>query len=293
MEIIMKIANILNLTPSSITGLCQAIAKQKIPGLKSKTTSLVSALAKDEGLSSEAFFNELEKMHKDAYWEIEKRAVFDYDGITFKLSDIRYKVGIHGWPSSELSCLSAVGGVYDDNGYTRDIRLFNGLGGFPNSDAEPKKALQNYQLGLSKVIDVINSINDRKEHLTPHLMKEKGWDITIGVGSKLLSDTQRNQLFNTPVKAQPIACPNCKAVENHENEYVFTEPHQTTPFGIAEFRVCQDCGRRTWLDEWDNPNAPEAPLEHEEVNAEMKKRLNKNAASSKFSDSETKAKRKS
>lgn len=280
----MKIANILNLTPSAITGLCQAIAKQNIPGLKAKTTSLVSALAKDEGLSSEAFFNKLEQMHKDAYWVLEKLAVFDYDGSVFKLSDIKYKVGIHGWPSSDLSCLSAVGGVYDGDGYTQDIRLFNGLGGFPNSDSEPQLALQNLQLGLANITDVINSINSRKKHLTPEILNNEGWSIKIGAGSKLLTENQRNKPFNIAVKESSITCPDCKAVENHEDERVFTRPFQVTPYGIAEFRVCQCCGRRTWLDEWDNPNAPEAPLEEDEVIAEMQKRMNKNPASETFSN---------
>jgi len=120
--------------------------------------------------------------------------------------------------------------------------------------------------GISKTSFIKNIIAGLSESHSSPYKKASNISRFFVTTFELNNNHEIDQLFTSTRKVprpakELIACPECGNEDNNEDHIGFTMPFQ----GDCNFCVCQNCGRRTFLSEWNNPLAPEAPFEHDEI----------------------------
>ena len=179
----MKISALLKLNRQSVTNLATVIANANIPGFKAKTKNVIEALAQHEGLSSEAFLVELDKLHTKtpaAIKSIEKEAVFAEANEKLQLCSISISVRVVGFWSEMVQAHQASLETLDDNEtFTlKDVTPSLASGGRDREELQSDaQAAENLFEAHKHVLELCRTINGKT--VTKDDLDKAGWNTII------------------------------------------------------------------------------------------------------------------
>lgn len=265
----MKILKLQHLTTNNLNKAFGGIANAKVDGLKCRTKLLMTALAQANNLSYEAFQSRLNKLHNNAYYFSEKKAWFSLEGGTVKLQQIDAKIQIVGYEADNLrGNVSLFNGILDRDNYVTPVELTIAPGR-AKKDFPLEQAMMNQQLAINAMFELANHINENLSKLTPASLSKLGFKIDLrdsdGIAESIIGDEWERRDLSYDDNNRFEACPSCGTTHDCEDTGGFTFPFQFIGGESYDFVVCQGCGRRTLDDDWNNPEALEAPLEEKDI----------------------------
>jgi hypothetical protein len=172
----MKLLKLLPLNYTSITNFLTSIANQKVPGLKTKTTTLLDAIAQNEGLSKEALKTELNNLHKNAYTVNTLYVKLECINGIDRVISTSLNIQVSG--TSRADNISCYNGVLDDTGTMTDcIFEINYSSPIPLEGFSANNTMRNTQLALGFAGDFCAYINANKSNISRSKLSKMGADI--------------------------------------------------------------------------------------------------------------------
>ena len=265
----MKILKLQHLTTENLNKVFGGIANAKVDGLKCRTKLLMTGLAQAHNLSYEAFQSLLNKLHNNAYYFTEKKAWFSLEGGTVKLQQVDIKMQIVGYDANPLTGHASVfNGVLDRENYITPVEP-NFNPGRAKKSFPLQQAIMNQQLALNAMFDIVNHINNNIRSLTPNELNKLGFKIDLrdhdGIAESIIGDDWEKRGLHFEHENLFDDCPSCGSSHDDKDTGGFTYPYKIIGNKCYDFVVCQGCGRRTLEDDWNNPEALEAPIEEIDI----------------------------
>lgn len=174
----MKLSTLAYITPSQISALAVAIAKTKVPGLKTNAKKLLTAFAQIEGVSEEALAPKIDKLHNSAYQFSNQEAEFmELENGDVNLIKISADISVSGFSERTITMHNAIMDFDRVHMSSNLIPRCNHNDG--DTQVPVNTRLRNLQLANNAAYEHCMFINDNVASITPEQLRALGYSVII------------------------------------------------------------------------------------------------------------------